>query len=171
MKSILFFLGTAALKRWFVPGINQAFFGSDTSHRLNFPFLTKTLKQYATLAGVGFLAGLFLVAGTSMALFALAQSYEVAGQVMVGAVFYTGLGMALVATATLFGCVRWMKRHKVVQEDIFLREEPAGAYYNDGVEGGRSPGGVVTAILSGFIDGWARARKQRDVPVEIRRAS
>lgn len=113
MKNFLIAIGSEILRTMIAAqsGATSSSFGSlfaaprASAPMPDFNYLTQTGKRIFALTAVGFLCSLFLAFGTMMALGAVAQSFDLFGVFVAGAVFYTGFFVALVSAVGLIACI------------------------------------------------------------------
>lgn len=159
MKNLLFILGSSLVRKWIEKGVNS-FTGAQTvpgMPKLNTSYIGKIAKTYATLAAVGFVSLLFFVSGAVMAIHSAAQSFDLFGVFVAGAVFYTGLVLALLSLVSFTTCLLYARRADFRPDQIYvIEEEPAASQDHHQPALFR----VARNIFSGVIEGW-RAPIQR----------
>lgn len=155
MKKLLYVLGSTLLKKFLLKPSGSGFASQGrVSAKFNVPYLTDLARRYAISASVALVFSLFFVAGTMMALFSAAQSFDLFGVFVAGAVFYTGIGLMLISLAVIAACYFSIRNHKVLKEKIYLIEEEKAVMHSplDYI-------GLAQPFVHGLIAGW---RKERD---------
>lgn len=155
MKKLLYILGSALLKKVLLaPAGAHHVAPSSAFPKFNIPYLSDLARKYLIAASVGFVFSLFFVAGTTMALFSAAQSFDLFGVFVPGAVFYTGIGLMVVSVIAIASCYFSIRNNQIVKEQIYVIEEEKAAM--------QSPLDYITLVqpfVHGLMTGW---RKERD---------
>lgn len=155
MKRLLYILSSAFLKRVLLPPAGAIPASYDRAFpKLNVPYLSELARKYAIAASFGLVFSLFFVAGTTMALFSAAQSFDLFGVFVPGAVFFTGIGLMAVSLAVIAGCYFTVRNQKLLKEKIYLIEEEKAAMHTP-----LDYLGLVQPFVHGLAAGW---RKERD---------
>lgn len=113
MKSLLITIGSQILRSMIAAQSGPAdspfgsLFGSPraSTPMPDFAYLSRAAKRAFSLTATGFVCTLFFVFGTMMALGAVAQSFDLFGVFVAGAVFYTGFFVALASGIGLLACI------------------------------------------------------------------
>ena len=165
MKTLLFTLGTAALRNWLSSDSSRAPSSSGIlpgMPKLNVAYLSQIAKKLARLGATAFLFSLFFVAGFTMSLFSVAQNFDSLGYFAATNVFYAGLGLTLVSLTIVFLNLRALAKLRIDQKSVYLYEAPTIR------EETREPGFDLTKIagpvMAGLVSGWASRRARTPQP-------
>jgi len=168
MKSILLNLGSQLL-RDVIAGqggaaetILSSFLGGNTAAaptprpapRPDFAYATRFAKRLFLLVAVGFVCTLFLVAGTVMAIGAIAQSIDLFGVFVASTVFYAGAMMAAVGLLGALLCVSRARRHSFSWEFFFRHGDAAAtiAHPETRARAGRAESAPQSATYGGHAE-------------------
>lgn len=155
MKKLLYILGSTLLKKVLLapPGSGMAS-QHQAFPKFNIPYLSDLARKYFIAASFGLIFSLFFVAGTTMALFSAAQSFDLFGVFVPGAVFYTGIGLMALSLAVIAACYASVRNNKIVKEQIYIIEEETPVMNSplDYI-------GLAQPFFHGLMTGW---RKERD---------
>lgn len=163
MKNLLFVFGSTILKNLIFKSTESALQNrADSIPTLNTPYVLGLAKKYAVCAGVAYLFTLFFVMGTTMAIFSVAQSFDLFGIFVPGAVFFSGIGLALISLAAIGICVNVVKKNSPVKDKIYVARPQVDT-------GPSSPADyalIAKSFLHGLVNGWKQesARKTAAYP-------
>lgn len=157
MKKLLYILGSSLLKKMFLPqfGGNQSS-ASIFLPKINTSYLSEIARRYAIASATALVFSIFFVAGVVMALFSTAQSYDLFGVFVPSAVFFTGLGLALVSVVAVALCFKSIRNIKIVTENLYVLEEDSSRL--------RTPFdylNLAQPFLHGVVNGWKKERAKK----------
>ena len=156
MKKLLYILGSTLLKKVLLAPSGTAASHSQVFPKFNIPYLSDLARKYMIAAFFGLVFSLFFVAGTTMALFSAAQSFDLFGVFVPGAVFYTGIGLMVISLAVIAACYASFRNNKLVKEQIYVIEEEKAAMHTplDYI-------GLAQPFFHGLVTGWRKERDKR----------
>jgi hypothetical protein len=152
MKKLLYILGSSLLKKVLLTPPGSAYGShSQAFPKFNIPYLSDLARKYLITASLGLVFCLFFVAGASISLFSAAQSFDLFGIFVPGAVFYTGVGMTVVSIIGAVSCYYSIRNTKILKEQIYVIEEEKADL--------RTPLdylGLAQPFVHGLINGWKK---------------
>jgi hypothetical protein len=161
MKKLLFVAATALLRRWLLSqdGLGHPRIQAAPQARIDYSYLSNLASRYLLLFSLSLLFALFFVAGTVIFIHAAAQSVDTFGAFVAGAVFYTGLSLALVSALACYFSIRSIRRIVPDLDQIYSVEHAPAPSHQSGAQE-FDIFRLAEPLISGLIAAWGRGRRR-----------
>jgi hypothetical protein len=141
------------LKQWLLAPRGQNYIGQNlTPPSFNYPYLSGLARRYAIATAGMFVSSLFFVSGLSATIFAAAYDVEFNGGFTPGALFFTALGMTVLALLGAAISLSRFRGTRIEMDSIYLKTDPS-------LEA-QSPMDLIRLapqFLHGLVKGWKQA--------------
>jgi hypothetical protein len=156
MKKMMFVLASSMLQKWLVSSVSPQPHAA-VQGKINKDYILSTARSYANVLIVAYISSLFLVGGILLTIFATAQSFDLFGVFVPGAVFFSGLGIALVSLLSMAASIAAVRKKTVDFDQLYIfqqvpvpNERPANEF-------------DIGRFIEPFLAGFKAARPVKNV--------
>jgi hypothetical protein len=166
MKKLMYMIGSSLLRKWLLSPhpVGQAD-SVPTKLKLNTEYISEVAWKYLMVSSASFLFTLFFAAGVTMAIFAIAQSFDVFGLFVPGAVFYSGIGLSVVSAIVVLACYLSLRNMEIDANKLYLEEKVPEA--ETSVNSPLEYLALLPPFLTGLMQGWKRESRAANEKQEL----